>query len=503
MKRALILPLVLLASACGITPAEHAAKGQAAFAAHDYRAAKIHFAAALDANPQDKKLLLLQARTQVALGDGEGADATLQRLNGSGAPSGELAELTAEAALLRKAPQVALSTLGTDASAEAERLRALALIQQGKVAEAGDHFAKGAAAGGSARLFADYARYKLLGGDADGARALAEKAARTDPKALDPLLVQGQLAVRSGDLKTALERYDRAAKLYPASLAAVTGEAAVLGDLGRLDEMDKLTSQAAAFAPKDPTLLYLRARSAVARKDWSGARTLVEANEADIDRQSPIRLLYGEALLRSGQNEQAIAQLEPIVTAQPGNRLAVRLLAESELAAGSADRAMATLRPLAQSDLARPDELALMARASKAAGAPDAAQWAAKAASPSPRNLLADIARADAAIKRSDWSSAIALYQGVLARTDGKNVLVLNNLAYSEAMVGNYDKALQLASRALAIQPNNPSVLDTAGYIRLKAGRDRGEALRLLRLAAAKAPQNASIRAHLAEAEKG
>ena len=75
-------------------------------------------------------------------------------------------------------------------------------------------------------------------------------------------------------------------------------------------------------------------------------------------------------------------------------------------------------------------------------------------------------------------------------------------MAYSQAMVGNFDKALDFAGRALKAAPDNPSVLDTAGYVRLKSGRERSEALRLLRLAAEKAPDNAAIRAHLAEAQR-
>ena len=262
MKKALILPVLLALAACADSPEQSFAKAQSEFAAHNYAAARIHLTGALQAKPGNRAMQLLLAKTLLALGDGDGAGAALAQLTGTGAPNGELAELAAEAALLRKAPDVALGLLGAATSVEAERLRALALIQQQDMAGAQKHFETGLAAGGSARLFSDYARYRLLSGDIAGADELAAKAAKADPDGIDTLLVTGLIAVRHGNLQQALERYQRATKLYPASVAALTGSAAVLGDLGRGDEMQKVLDRAAVVAPTDPTVVFLRARNA-------------------------------------------------------------------------------------------------------------------------------------------------------------------------------------------------------------------------------------------------
>ncbi len=82
------------------------------------------------------------------------------------------------------------------------------------------------------------------------------------------------------------------------------------------------------------------------------------------------------------------------------------------------------------------------------------------------------------------------------------NVLVLNNMAYAQAMLGNLDRARELADKALKEAPDNASVLDTAGWVRVLAGKDVEQGKALLRKAAAKAPGNAAIRAHLTEAER-
>ena len=502
MKNALILPALLALAACAESPEQSFAKAQSEFSAHNYPAARIHLAAALQGNPGNRTMLLLQARTLLALGDGDGAGTALAQLAGNNPASGELAELSAEAALLRKAPAVALTMLGSATSVESERLRALALIQQQDLPGAQQHFEKGLAAGGNARLFADYARYRLLSGDIAGADELAAKAAKADPDGIDTLLVSGLIAVRHGNLQLALELYSRAAKLYPASVAALTGTAAVLGDLGRTDEMRKVLDRAGAVAPTDPAVVYLRARDATARADWAGVQAIIQPVERTLGPLDPIRQLYGEALLRLGQNQLAVAQLQPIARAVPGNREAVRLLAEAQLAGGDAAGAVATLRPLADQPAARADELALMATAARALGDPAAATYEARSKRPAPQALGHDLSDGDAAMRAGNWAGAAQAYARLLAATDGKSVVVLNNMAYAQLMLGNYDQALDFAARALKLAPDNPSVLDTAGWAQFRSGREIGKAKQLLRRAARLAPQNATIRAHLAEAER-
>ena len=502
MKKALFLPVLLALGACAESPEQSFAKAQREFAAHDYAAARIHLTGALQAKPGDRAMRLLLVRTMLALGDGDGAEAALAQLTGTAAPRGELAELAAEAALLRKVPDVALGLLGAATSVEAERLRALALIQKQDLAGAQAHFETGLAAGGSARLFSDYARYRLLSGDIAGADELAAKAAKADPDGIDTLLVTGLIFVRHGKLEQALERYSRAAKLYPASVAALTGQAAVLGDLGRSDDMQKVLARAAIVAPTDPTVMFLRARSAVARQDWADVRSVIQPAEGTLAKLDPLRQLYGEALLRLGQNQLAIAQLEPIVRAMPGNREAVRLLAEAKLAGGDAAGAVATLRPLAVHPAARSDELALMAKAMRALGDPAAANYDARSKQPAPQALGHDLSDGDAAMRAGNWAGAVQAYDRLLAATDGKNVVVLNNIAYAQLMLGNFDKALDYAGKALKLAPDNASVMDTAGWAQFRSGHGITQARQLLRRAAQLAPQNATIRAHLAEAER-
>ena len=480
------LAAILLLSACAKSPEELAGQARAEFAANDFSAARTSLQAALTVLPNDQALQLLQVRTLLALGDGEGARSAVEKLAGGQPPQGELAELAAQAALLRKVPDVALTLLTGRASVEADRLRAAAALQQQDPAAAMRYLDQAVTAGGSAPVYADYTRLLLLKGDVAGAAAMHAKAAALAPTLLATLLSGGELAMRQGDLATALAAYTKADQTYPGNLAAMTGKAAVLGDLGRFDEMDKVLKPLAAAAPKDPVVAYLRARHA----------------EASLEQQDPVRLIYAEALTNLGQAELAIAQAAPIARTNPNNREALRILAEAQLRSGDPAAAMRTYAPVVQGNAVRPEELARYARFAKAAGASDAPAIASRAKAPSPQALGADLAEGDAAMKAGNWARAAVAYDRILAVTDGRNVLVLNNMAYAQAMLGNLDRARELADKALKEAPDNASVLDTAGWVRVLAGKDVEQGKALLRKAAAKAPGNAAIRAHLTEAER-
>ncbi len=502
MKKHFALAALLALSACSKSPEELFADAQAAYAEHDYRAARIHIAAALKDDPGNRDMLQLQARSALALGDGEGARAALEPLLAAQPDSIPLHEMLAESAFLRKKPDQVREALTGIETAESERLRALAALQEQDVATAGRHFAKAVEIGGNGRAFADYAKFRLQQGDVAGAQDMLAQAEQVDPDEIDTLLIGAQIATQKGQLAEALTYYERATKAYPANLAALTGQAAVLGDLGRLDEMKAITQRAAKSAPQDARVAYLSARAAYLAEDWEQVRKIAQPLESRLDDMPALQALYAEALLNLEQPQQAAAQAMPVARKEPGNRAVLVLLAKAQLASGEAASALATMKPVAESPQVRPEELALMAQIAKAAKDPSAERYAQLAANPSPRSLAADLAEADEAIKQANWQRAVIAYDRVLAVTDGKNPLVLNNMAYAKSMLGNGDEAIAFADRALKELPGNASVMDTAGWVRFRAGKELEKARRLIRDAAEKAPANATIQAHLAELDR-
>lgn len=496
------ITLALLLAGCGDSPEERLERARKDYAAHDYRAAQLNLAEALAGLPNDPAVLELHARNALAMGDGIAAKTSLDKLPADKRPA-DYVLLQGEAALLRDQPDAARIAVGDDPRAEAYRIRALSWLQGGDNDKAAAEFAAGQSASGpKARYLADFARFKLHAGDVAGAEALAKQALKEDAGSLDAQLVSAQLAVAKGDLARALALYDGVAKGWPGNLAALTGKAGVLGDLGRTDEMAGVLKLAEQSAGADPAVAFLQARAAAARQDWTTARDILQANDERLAGREDAALLYGQVLSAMGQHEQARARLAPLLARSPQNLLVRRALAQAQLGAGDARGAVETLRPLAASPLTDVADLRILADAAKKAGDPDAARFAERARFPHPQALAKTLADADAAMKAGNWGNAIAFYERIMAVTDGKNPLVLNNLAYAQGQVGNKTAALDYAQRALAVDPGNPSVMDTVAMLLVETGGDRTRALSLLRAAVQKAPRNETIRAHLAQVEK-
>ena len=499
-----LLAITLLLAGCGDSPQQRLERAGKAYAAHDYRAARVDLTAVLQTEPGNVAALELAGRTHLAQGDGDGAQAALDMLAATGRKPADMALLMAEAALLRGKGKLALDGVAALSSAEAHRIRALAQLMLGDTLAAAASFARGEKASGEkGRLLADYARFELGRGNRDHAEKLSAQASKMAPGTLDPLLAAAQLAVAKGDLANALAQYELAARGYPGNLAALTGKAAVLGDLGRDREMAAQLEALGETAGGSPAVAYLQARAAAGRKDWRQVRTILQPLESQLATRDDAMLLYAQAQLRLGQTEQARARLEPLHRRAPRHALTALLLAETQLAGDDAKAAVATLRPLAAKPEAAPEVLALIAKAARAAGDPAAATYADRARFPTPQALGSELALGDSALKQGDWKGAAAAYERILAVTDGRNPIVLNNLAYAHSRLDNRTQALGYALRALKLAPDNPSVMDTAGWLLVETGGDRNRALDLLRGAARKAPGNATIRKHLAAAQTG
>jgi Tfp pilus assembly protein PilF len=102
---------------------------------------------------------------------------------------------------------------------------------------------------------------------------------------------------------------------------------------------------------------------------------------------------------------------------------------------------------------------------------------------------------AEAHLKAGQLPQAIAHYETSL-KQNPKNLLALNNLAWLYQQ-SHDPRAASTAEQAYKLQPDNPAVADTLGWILIERG-DMKRGLELVRKALAKAPEAAEIRYHLA-----
>lgn len=498
--RPMVLALTMVLTACGQSAPEKLAQAQESFERNDFVSARLGLISALQDEPDNQTMLKLLVKTQLALGDGEGAAASIAKLGPSGTNT-ELPELQAEADLLRGQFDKVLTGVAGRESSQAWRLRALANIGLGKTAAAREAFQKGMTSiGAKAELYASFARFELAAGSAAETQKLIKLALAENPDLIDGLLVSAQLAVRQGRLQDALGDFNRVLKISSVNSGAKLGKVGVLGDLGRLDEAGSLLKEVATQLPDDLRVIYLQARLASAQGRWKDVRTLLQPTERDMRENPRMQALYAQALLRMGLNEQARGWLVPLVRKYPGHYLARQLLGEAQLEGGDAAKALQTLRPLADRPDASPGQLSLAAKAAKLARDPSAERYAQRARTPAPEWVGGELAKADQSLRKGNWADAAARYQDILDRSITPNAIVLNNLAFATSNLGRQDEALALAMRALQLEPNHPSVMDTAGWLMIKTGQDRAKGIDLLRAAAKKAPDNPAIAKHLAAA---
>jgi cellulose synthase operon protein C len=114
-----------------------------------------------------------------------------------------------------------------------------------------------------------------------------------------------------------------------------------------------------------------------------------------------------------------------------------------------------------------------------------------------PGDSRANFALGTVALESNDRDAAVRRYESVL-EADPAHVGALNNLAWLYSESGD-ERALGLAERAYAAQPNDPSVADTLGWLRVQRG-DAAAGLPLLQSAAAALAQNPEVRYHWAVA---
>jgi len=101
----------------------------------------------------------------------------------------------------------------------------------------------------------------------------------------------------------------------------------------------------------------------------------------------------------------------------------------------------------------------------------------------------------DALLAAQRWQESAGVLQKILT-VDARNVAALNNLAWAYRQAGD-ERAVATAERLLALAPDDPASMDTAGWVFIESGKAR-KGVRVLRNALAREPKVPAIRYHLA-----
>ncbi len=221
--------------------------------------------------------------------------------------------------------------------------------------------------------------------------------------------------------------------------------------------------QALTKTPDDGQFTILRVNYLILTKEFTEAQRQID-NLSDEHKELPlIKGLQGKIWLTEGRFEKALSGLEGLYKTVP-NPSNVTLL-------------LLTYKQLGQEEVA----YNFIKNHVESYPMDDVS-----------RTLLAEIAiNFDKIIAKNNYL--------ILLEKAPENISILNNLAWVEFQLENYDLADKYVTRALNINKSHPQIMDTAALIKLKLGNKK-KALELLKRAKLLAPKDAEIAKHYDEA---
>jgi putative PEP-CTERM system TPR-repeat lipoprotein len=327
--------------------------------------------------------------------------------------------------------------------------------------------------------------------------AWLEKASKAQPSAAEPRVLLANYYLKKNDPRKALTTAQSAQSINPseprtlevlatAQLAVGDTRSAVstLGDLARLQ-------------PNDPAVRYKLASAQEANQDPQAARASLNEALALKPDHLPSEMALASLELSAGNDAEALKIAQRIQEQYPNATAGFGVQGDVLMAQKQFESALRAFEKAW-----RIDQNGLLAikihQALSAAGDVQGAdkrllQWL----SAHPREDLVRTYLAATYLQTGRHQQAIEQYQIVL-KGDPKNIVVLNDLAWTYQQVKD-PRALATAESAYQLQPDNPRVIDTLGWILVERGQTR-RAVELLQRAVDKDPKSPDARYHLASA---
>lgn len=209
------------------------------------------------------------------------------------------------------------------------------------------------------------------------------------------------------------------------------------------------------------------------------------------------------ALLGRGLGPEALQRARRLQAAAPGAPDAHVLVGDALAVQGEYAGAAGAYRRAANLAFNEPVALRLIEALRNSGDEQGAAKVLTLFLQQNPQNVSGQTMAANAYMQARRWPEAIAHYEAVRKRLGNNDSTLLNNLAWAYAETGDYDRAIPLAQRAVALEPRNPVTADTLGWLLFRSGKDRVRGVSLLEQAARGAPTDEDIRAHLRDAREG
>ena len=319
-------------------------------------------------------VLIAKAQSDIARGDGLGAELHLKAAQAAGASRDDVAARMGEAFIYQGKRDKAREWLAPgkfSAEDAAHGFHLLGLLEhgEGNLAAAGRAYDKAVAlAPKSVSLWVNLGYLRYASGEHMKAIEAADLALSLDPGNVRALEFRGLIVRDQYGMAAALPWLEAALAQAPDDRSVLREYAATLGDMGRGSDMLAATRRLMARDGRNARGLLLLAELALRANDNGLARTLLNRTGDQLKALPAKMLVDGVLELRAGNYLLAIEALEPLVRRQPGNMQAQELLASAYYASGDARMVVRRFGAVATRSDASPYLLTTVARAHELLG---------------------------------------------------------------------------------------------------------------------------------------
>lgn len=325
-------------------------------------------------------------------------------------------------------------------------------------------------------------------------------AIKNNPNLLPPRIALAELSLQTGHFPATLAYCDEILSKDPKNQGARFLKALALANSGRLDDSRNELDSLLKDAPNSVIAKLAMARLDLLQKNFAEA----EKQFAELYKpgQQDLRPLDGLLSTYLARNEpaKALALVQKELAAAPDKPELIARLAELNARTGKYAAAKDGYQQLLAKDPNSPHLNRRLGEIDSLMGDREGAVSSfRKASQADPKDIRTLVELGSLLLANGKKQEALDVFRKSLAINPDQPA-ILNNVAYLIAdLNGDLNEALQLARKGLAKVPNDPHLTDTVGFIYMKQHLT-DSALQTFRSVVKNAPESATYRLHLANA---
>lgn len=438
----------------------------------DNKAAVIQLKNILQKDPDNKDARYLLGSIYNQTGDALSAEKELRKAVSLGIDPATALPGLAKSLLMQGQFQKMLDSTASDPRAKTDAdlasLRGTAFLGLGKKLEAKESFELALKSSGDfPEALIGLAKLAIVDRDVEAANRFASLAADKNPKHADAWMFKGDLLRGQGKREEALVAYANAIKIAPEKSAAILVKANLEIEMKKFVEAKQDIDAAKKLGTNQMLAFYNQGLLDYSQNNFPAALESMQQVQKNAPDYLPGVLLSGAIQFALGANEQAEQHLKKYLESNPNNLYAQKLMVGILLKTGQTNRALAQLEPLLKTEKVDVQLFALAGEAyMQSKNFTKATEYFEKASALAPQSAEFHTALGMSELGQGDNGRAI-VELGKAIGLDAKSAKPGILLVMTHVRLKEFDKALAAAKATVKEHPNNPVVHNLIGGIYL------------------------------------